>query len=97
MALHAMPLDVAMACVRELYRVSERVIIADYCLAERNLYTLASLTAHAVECMVGGEHYKNYKDFIRLGALEGFLRHMGYGIHTRRTVLGGAGQVVLLS
>ncbi len=93
MALHAMPMPMASACLQELKRVAKHVFIADYCLAERNLYFPAQYLAHGVEYLVGGEHYKCYKNFMSIGALEGFLKHMGYEVGIRRHVLGGAGLI----
>ncbi len=90
MALHAMPLHVAKACLEELCRVAKRVIIADYCLTERNLYFLATSFAHTVEFLVGGEHYKCYKEFMRIGGIEGFLRQMNLEPSTRQMALGGS-------
>ncbi len=94
LALHAMPQKIATLCVNELCRVSKRVIIADYCLTERNIYYPANFLAHAVEFMVGGEHYKCYKNFMRLGAVEGFLHQMGKEPQNRRMSLGGAALIV---
>ncbi len=96
MAVHTLPLQVAQALVQELLRVASYVFIADYCLAERNIHMPAAWLAHGVEFFVGGEHYACYKNFMRLGALEGFLYAEGHEPLLRRSVLGGAGQLVML-
>ncbi len=96
MALHAIPLNTALACVHELVRVAKVVIIADYCLLERNAYLPAYILSNVVEHLVGGEHLKCYKEFIKIGALEGFLRLAGYTAITRRTTLGGCARVLVL-
>ncbi len=96
MALHAMPLDVAMQSLQELKRVSKHVVIADYCLLERNAYIPPYALAYAIEYLVGGEHYKCYKSFMQFGAIEGLLHHMGYAVQERRITLGGAGKVLLI-
>ena len=93
MALHAMEPDTADAVLRELTRVARWVIVADYCLPERNLWLPGVTTAHSVEWLVGGEHYRNYKKFMAAGALEGLLARHGLQPEQRVSVLGGAGSV----
>ncbi len=97
MALHAIPLHDALACVEELMRVAKRVIIADYCLLERNAYAPSYLLANTIERLVGGTHYRCYKEFMKIGALEGFLRHAGYTTSTNILTLGGSARVVMLA
>ncbi len=96
MALHSMPYDSAKQTVQELLRVAKYVIIADYCLAERNIMLPAAIIGHAIEALVGGEHYANYKIFQSRGGLEGFLHMMGISPHKRHTALGGAGKIIVL-
>ncbi len=97
LALHSIPIDMAYACVEELLRVAKCVIIADYCLLERNAYLPAYLLANTIEYLVGGEHLQCYKSFMKIGALEGFLRKGGYVPITRRTSLGGCARIVVLN
>ncbi len=96
MALHTMPLTVGQGVVHELLRVAKKVIIADYCLAERNITVPSTCLARGVEWLIGGEHYANYKIFMEQGGLEGFLYNQGLSPLERRSTLGGAGQVVIL-
>ncbi len=96
MALHTFPLAQGKRLMQELLRVASYVIVADYCLAERNLHVPSAWLAHGVECLVGGEHYAAYKEFMGDGALEGFCHTEGLIPQVRRSTLGGAGQVVLL-
>ncbi len=103
MALHTMPLITAQKVMHELLRVSKRVIIADYCLGERNIFIPAVYMAHSVEWLVGGEHYANYKKFMQNGALQGFVHEFEKEYAElfskflcttwHATVLGGAGLV----
>ncbi len=97
MALHTLSQDNAETILRELRRVAKKIIIADYCLAERNISLPATWLAHGIEALVGGEHYRAYKEFMRYGALEGLLQRMGFVPSLRRSVLGGAGTVVVLA
>lgn len=92
LALHEMHPDCARAVLHESLRLSPRVILADYCLPERNLELPATLCAHALERLVGGEHYRNYRFFMRAGGLEGFVRAhpQSLHVHHRSAVMGGA-------
>ena len=96
LALHAMPWDTAVAVLGEMRRVAGRVVIADYCLAERNLALSGCAVAHAVEWLVGGEHYRCYREFMRQGALEGLLHSEGLAVRQRRHALGGAAMVAVV-
>ncbi len=96
MSLHTMPLEIRQGVMRELLRVAKKVIVADYCLAERNIHLPSAFLAHVVERLIGGEHYAQYKNFMQQGALEGFLYTQGLCPQERYTVLGGAGQVSIV-
>ncbi len=97
MALHTISEEQGRNIMHELSRVAKNVIVADYCLAERNLSLPATFLAHSIEALIGGEHYQNYKIFMKNGAIEGFLQRCQQTAHTRRSVLGGAGTVILLT
>lgn len=96
MALHALAPDTAAGVLRELARVSRLVIVADYCLPERNLWVPAVFMAHGVERLVGGEHYRHYRQYMAGGALEGLLLREGLRPVRRISVLGGAGTVAAM-
>ncbi len=98
LALHAIDNSEGHAerIVHELCRVAKKVIIADYCLAERNISVPATALVHGVEKLVSGEHYKAYIQFMKHGALEGFLQRLHLVPSERRSALGGAVTVVLL-
>ena len=90
MALHAMPWRVAAAALGELRRVARTVIVADYCLAERNLHCPAIALGAGLERLVGGAHYRCYVRFMVKGGIEGLLHHQGLSVRDRHSVLGGA-------
>ncbi len=96
MALHAMPLTDAKQVMQELQRVAKYIIVADYCLPERNIALPANMLAYGIEALVGGDHYSCYKEFQKQGGLEGFLYGMGISPLERRMTLCGAGMVVLI-
>lgn len=95
LALHAMPWDAATAVLGEMRRVARRVVVADYCLPERNLALLGCGVAFAVERLVGGEHYRCYREFQRRGGVEGFLYEQQITVARREHALGGAAMIAL--
>lgn len=96
LALHAMPWDSATAVLAHMRRVARRVVIADYCLPERNMALPGCRVAFAVERLVGGEHYRCYREFMRRGGLEGLLHSEGVSVARREYALGGAAMITLL-
>ncbi len=96
MALHTMQSESQNAVINELLRVSQRLIVVDYCLTERNIHFPVTWLAHAIEWCVGGEHYACYKAFMRGGALEGLFYTMGLVPAQRRLTLGGAGLIFVV-
>lgn len=95
LALHAMPWDTAIATLVDMRRVAARIVVADYCLPERNLAFPGYGMAFAVERLVGGEHYRCYREFMHRGGLEGLLYSQGIPIVRREHTLAGAGMVAL--
>lgn len=96
LVLHALPAVVADAALCELRRVARHIIIADYCLAERNVALPATWLTCGMERCVGGEHYRHYQSFMRQGALEGLLSRHGVRVLARTHALGGAARVCML-
>ncbi len=96
LALHEMPLSTAEAALGEALRVSRRVIVAEYRLAERNLDLPGRLAATVVERLVGGEHWRNYKIFMQNGGIEGLLYRGPGAIILRRNALAGAAAVIMI-
>ena len=90
LALHAMPLAVAEGTLGEMRRVARRVIVADYCLVERNMAYAGCALAHAVEWLVGGEHYGCYRAFMAAGGMEGLLYRQNMQVVERQGALAGA-------
>lgn len=93
LALHEMPLAHAEALVLEALRVAKSLLILDYCMAERNIEVPATSLAFVVERLVGGEHYQNYRTFMRQGAVEGLITRLGLRRIMRHKVWAGAGVI----
>lgn len=96
LALHEMPLARAEALVYEALRVAKTFIMVDYCMAERNIEVPAASLAFLVERMVGGEHYENYRIFMRQGAVEGLVTRLSLRRHLRHKIWAGAGVIELV-
>lgn len=96
LALHEMPLSMAEKLVSEGLRVAPRLLVVDYRLAERNLDLPAVFLTALLERMVGGEHYRNYRLFMRAGGMEGLITRCGLRVLRRERLFGGAGTLQLL-
>lgn len=96
-ALHEMPYACAERIVIEALRVAETLLIVDYCMAERNISLPFVWACHAVERIVGGEHYNNYRYFMQQGAVEGLVSHLGLTTLSRQLLYGGAIVIQLVS
>lgn len=62
-----------LALIDEALRVAPRVLILDWCMAERNLDYPVRLGVRLVERLAGSRHYAAYKNYMRRGALEGLV------------------------
>lgn len=90
-ALHEKPRVMRQAILSEAMRVVRpegRVVIADYSHPQ-GASRIGSWAVHMVERLAGQEHYRNFADWMRYGATEGFLDESGYTWHRHRFVLSG--------
>lgn len=88
-ALHEKPLTMAEGIVREAQRVARHCILVDYTLAERNLELPFQWLMQVPERMVGGEHWRCYREFMRAGALQGLMHRLGLSVIERTRLFGG--------
>ena len=83
-ALHVVPSSARPAILRELARVIRPgglVVIADYDPeGAASAFTRSSL--FAIERLAGGDHYRNYRDYMASGGIVPLLEDAG--LHTRR-------------
>ena len=84
LALHAMERTVRDRVISEMKRVVKKkgtLIFADFQVPlPQNFFRHL---AKAIEFMVGGEHYRNFKDFVRQGGLDELLRRNQLQIEKR--------------
>lgn len=95
LALHEMPPDMADGVVQEAFRVAPLLLLADYRMAERNIDVPATLFMHLPERIAGGEHYRNFRLFMRRGGVEGLVARHGLQVVRRERLWAGAGALVL--
>ncbi len=94
--LHTLAPDAQRRALDEALRVSRRLILADYCLVERNLQYPAGALAFLLERCMGRGHFRAYRAFMRAGGLFGLCGRAGLVPERQTAVLGGIGAVVLV-
>ena len=83
--------------VGEARRVSRAVILADYCLVERNLHYPAGAVASFIELWAGCRHFRAYRNFVRHGGLRGLCSRFVLKPAAEAPVLGHIGAALVVS
>lgn len=96
-ALHEKPLAVAEAILLETFRVASVCLIVDYTLAERNLELPSQWLMQVPERLVGGEHWRHYRAFMKAGAMQGMLHRTGVRVTAREQLFGGGASLFVCS
>ncbi len=94
-ALHEQPADQAERTLAEALRVASRCLVVDYTMAERNLELPSQWLMMVPERMVGGEHWRNFRSYMRAGAMQGMLHRAGAVILEREPLFGGGAAICL--
>ncbi len=94
LALHETPPVVRVALVSEMVRVVRpggALVLADYTVPPRQgpAAWVNGAAIFAIERFVGGDHYRNYRDFMASGGLVGFMASLGLEAPLIRYVYGG--------
>lgn len=78
MAVHQFDPDLAVAILKEMKRIAGRVLIMDY------YHPLSPGAARSIiyiiEWIAGGDHYRNFRNYNRLGGLDYFISEAGLTI-----------------
>jgi demethylmenaquinone methyltransferase/2-methoxy-6-polyprenyl-1,4-benzoquinol methylase len=96
-ALHEKEHDTAQKIVEEMVRVTAKggdILIVDYELSEQTS-TLSKTLIYFIEWLAGGEHYKNFKSYIKKGGLPELLSKISL-TEIERHYFGQQGIVLLL-
>lgn len=98
LALHEKPPDERGTFLQEARRVLKengKLIIADYAVRSGFKARLMGVAVALVERLAGREHYRNYRHYMKAGALEGLLGANGLVSISSRKFLGGTVNVVV--
>jgi ubiquinone/menaquinone biosynthesis C-methylase UbiE len=80
MAIHQFEPELAIKILIEMKRIARRVIIADYnCPMNPGIYR--SL-AYGIERFAGGDHYRNFRNYMSVGGMEYFASEAGLSIES---------------
>jgi len=93
--IHELPHELRLQILNEAKKCAKYLILVEYVLPERNLAIPASLLVHIVERLAGKRHYKCYGDFMRRGAIEGYIYEEKLTTIESKTMLGGALRIAL--
>jgi len=96
-ALHEKDPDTARKIVEEMVRVTAKdgdILIVDYELSEKTS-TLSKTLIYFIEWLAGGEHYKNFRSYIKKGGLPDLLSGITL-TEVERHYFGQQGIVLLL-
>lgn len=94
LALHEMDPSVRTQVVDEMIRVTKdegRIVIVDYTIPRSNniMSSICRVVIKIIERIAGGEHYKNYRDFMKKGGLYGLIKKHNLQIQEERIAYGG--------
>ncbi len=83
MAVHQFEPQLAVKILTEMKRVASRVIIADY--NHPLPQTLSGFAANTIEKMAGGDHYRNFRNYMSSGGISHFTDAAGMTINSVTT------------
>ncbi|NSW94612.1 MAG: class I SAM-dependent methyltransferase [Bacteroidales bacterium] len=91
MAVHQFNPETALTILSEMKRIAPIILIADY--NHHMPSGWGSATAWGIERLAGGEHYRNFRNFMLKGGIHWFARVSD--LHIRREVTRGGGVFVI--
>ena len=93
MAVHQFDHDLAISILKEMKRISNRVVIMDYNWPLNN--TAWKTVIWIIEWIAGGDHYRNFRNYNRLGGLTYFLERAGLEADVKELYHGSSFRVVI--
>lgn len=78
MAIHQFDASLAVDILREMKRIAPRVIIMDYNYPLQKGFARSAV--HTVEWIAGGDHWRNFLEYNRIGGLDWFLSEAGLAV-----------------
>jgi len=80
MAIHQFEEGLAVSILSEMKRISGKVVIADYnCPLPAGL---SGKVASGIERLAGGDHYRNFRNYMQRGGLKWFTGSAGFEIRS---------------
>jgi len=92
MAVHQFEPQLAVKVLSEMKRVARKVIIADYNYPLETGFS--GMAARSIEKMAGGDHYRNFRNYMSVGGISHFTD--AAGIEIKSTVTRGNGVFVVV-
>ena len=75
LSMHQFDRDVALKVISEMRRIAQRIIIADYNSPMHK--GQAKSLAEAIEWMAGGDHYRNFRYYMKNNGIAGLAKEAG--------------------
>jgi len=75
MAIHQFDSALALEILKEMKRIAPKVIIMDYNYPVQT--GISKLVIFTIERIAGGDHYRNFRNYNRLGGLDHFINKAG--------------------
>lgn len=99
--LHEMPQDVRMETLGEMKRTLKpdgRLLLIDFHPGKRSFPKgwIARPVITFIEMLAGGEHFKNFRRFMRMGGLPTLIPEAGLAVEKQKVVTGGNMALFLL-
>lgn len=91
MAIHQFNTEVALKILSELKRIAPLILIADY--NHHMPSGWGSRTAWGIERLAGGDHYRNFRNYMHKGGIHWFVRESGLKI--RKEYIRGGGVFII--
>ncbi len=91
LALHEKPRDKVLEVINEAQRILKpngNLVVCDY-TADGTQPFYASAFIRFIEFMVGGEHWLNYKEYMKFGGLDNLRKDVPFDLRTRYSVAAG--------
>jgi demethylmenaquinone methyltransferase/2-methoxy-6-polyprenyl-1,4-benzoquinol methylase len=95
MALHQFPAKNFPAILGEMKRVAKQIIIVDYAVPLPQ--NITGWGSRAAEFFAGKEHYRNFRQYYRLGGLKKIIAENNLTVQRERFIAKGAFQLVVCS
>ena len=75
MAIHQFEPELAIKILAEMKRIASRLIVADYnCPMSKGIFRSV---AYGMEKLAGGDHYRNFRNYMAVGGMEYFAGEAG--------------------